>query len=725
VTRRRALSLAELIMVLATMGAMLALTLVSLRSGSRSLGSRGLAEVLADELRSARALALSSRQPVGVLFPGGAGQSVRGYFIARGRQLGQIVKGCNLGSEYGQASLFIGDWPSSLGVFSNTDLHLGLGDDLLSLTGWRPTNHGTDRSLVFLPSGRVRGLDFPHTGGYYTLVAAQGVRVGGSTLQGAADPYSVVVSSQGAVQVVKGVFAASTNLEDPNAPRALPAPLPALPAPGSSPPEIKGVRVYPDNNSAVHGNEYSISDIVIDLYPDKPGSPDNSRDFSTITMRVYATDPDGGPLRYSWSEENGKGRFSAREGTMEWLADDKVWASWCDWTPPVSAQNTDAFTFDCKVSDPEGNYKTTSAKGINIRVKPRTSGKIAFDKFTPISAFSGSDAIWVMNIDGTAIRELSNQGEVNEGAPDWSPSGDWLAFHSLDSSWKSDVIIASGDGKSRINLTSNSNDDIYPRWSPRGDQIANYSDGNGNGIYGVVVREAQSGGDRHSIAGDCTWWAFNPPSFSPNGDYIAYLNDSGAGPTHVHIKPVTAQQSDPPLVRLDAAEGYDVQYVKWNPVHPDRMLAVTWLGKLLLLRVDPSLPASDPVNQGIRVDLSTKGLGFNAAWDAEWSPNGEDLAVSGENPNHDLFLIQNAWDDARVATRLTSGRETMAPVFSQDGIWLVCQAWQTKQQGVPASQSAYKLFRRLATPGPSEPDNAQLKLLTEDSADVSGHSVSR
>ena len=535
----------------------------------------------------------------------------------------------------------------------------------------------------------------------------------------------MVVSSQGAVQVVKGVFGASASLEDPNAPRPQVVTLPSLPAPGANVPDITNVSLFPDNNESVHGNEYSISDIVIDLYPDKQGSVDNSRDFSTITMRLYATDPDGGPLRYSWSEDADRGRFSAPEGTMEWLPQERVWACWCDWTPPVSAQTTDAFTFDCKVSDPEGHSKTTTAKGITLRVKPRTSGKIAFDKYTPVSAFSGNDAIYVMNIDGTAIRELSNQGGVNEGAPDWSPSGDWLAFHSLDSTWKSDIIIASGDGKSRINLTSNSNDDIFPRWSPRGDQIANYSDGNGNGIYGVVVREAQSGGDRHAIAGDSTWWAYNPPSFSPDGDYLAYLNDSGSGPTYVHIKAVSAQQTDPPLVRLDAAEGYDVQYVKWNPVHPERMLAVTWLGKLLLLQVDPTKPASDPVNQGIRVDLCTRGLGFTAAWDAEWSPDGEDLAVSGESPNHDLFLIKDAWQNSRVATRLTSGRETMAPVFSQDGIWLVCQAWQNKQQGVPASQAAYKLFRRRAQPGPSEPDNSELKLLTEDSADVSGHSVSR
>ena len=722
--RRRALSLVELIMVIATMVAMLGLTLVAMRPATQATGSRGLAEVLADQLRSARALAMSSRQPVGVLFPPSPSGCARGYFLAQGRQAPRLLRGFNLGSEYGTASMFLGEWASSLGSFVDLPAHVGLADDLVDLTNWLPSSHGSDRALVFMPSGRALGVHLKNVGGYYVVVSAQGFKTSGANLISAAEPYSVVVSALGSIEVERGIFSASGPLDDKTAPKPTLASLPPLPGSGSHDPVIKLVKVFPECNKEVNGaDQYSVSDILIDLYPDKPGAADNSRDFSTISMRLYATDVDGGPLRYKWMEDNGKGYFSAPEGTMEWLASEGCWASWCDWIPPNSATLSDNFEFNCKVTDPEGHAVFT-ATGTTIKAQARSPGKIAFEKFGTGSG-GASDAIYVMNIDGTAVRQLSNQAGINEGAPDWAPAGDWLAFHVQDSSGNSDILITSGDGKSRINLTASPTvDDLYPRWSPRGDRVANYSDGNGDGRYGVVIREAQQLGDRRTLAGDQNICPLYPPSFSPNGEYLAYLNDpTGTGPTKVHIKSVLAAQTDPPLERI---WGYDTQYVKWNPVKPDQMLAVTWTGKLLLVPVNAANPA-DPVNTQPCTDLAAGGLGlgFQGCYDAEWSPDGKDIIVSALDSDWDLHLIKNAWSSSRSGHRLTTGKDTSCPTYSPDGAWIVCQAFQNKVRGVPTSTSAYKLFRRPAALSGSEPDNNLFRLLTEESADVSGQSVSR
>ena len=126
-------------------------------------------------------------------------------------------------------------------------------------------------------------------------------------------------------------------------------------------------------------------------------------------------------------------------------------------------------------------------------------------------------------------------------------------------------------------------------------------------------------------------------------------------------------------------------------------------------------------------DLAAKGFGFTDVWHAEWSPDGKDIAVCSASPNYDLFLVKDAWSSSRTCGRLTTGQDTMAPVFSPDGIWLVLQQWQDKVRGAPpTAQAGYKLFRRPARFDPAtDPDNSQMKLLTEDSANVGGHTVSR
>lgn len=736
--RRRGLSLLELILVVAIFGMVAATGFVAVRRGHHTTGSKGMADVLADELRAARTLALSSRDPVGVLFPRGGLNCCRGFYLAQGREAGRLVRGRNLGKEYGQASLFLGDWPSTLGAFDITDVDVGTADDnaRLSLASWVPASHSTDSALIFLPSGRVRNHNFAHIGGHYVIVAGQGFQVSGTTLQGADEPYSVVVSPLGAVHVEKGVFSSSANLATRGAPPQPGTPLQPMAGPGNNAPSITNVTVFPEANESVHGaDEYSVSDIIVDLYPDKAGTPDNSRDFATVSLRIYATDPDAQQLRYRWRETTAdSGRFSAPSGVMEWLGPPiNRWAAWCDWTPPIDAPNTTTYRFDCQITDPEGNTVGSEASGTIIRVQPRTPGKIAFEKYSWDDTVTGdTDAIYVMNIDGTAIRQIANQANINEGAPDWSPAGDWLAMHSLNNSGVSDIVMTSADGKSRINLTASPTiDDIYPRWSPRGDRIANYSDEDGDGVYGVIIREAQNGGARQLIASDQNVCPLYPCSFSPTGDYVSYLRDPGSGPTSLHVKRVTALSSDPSMERLGPGRGaglngFDIEYAKWNPTYRNRMLAVTWGGKLLLIELDPDQPESAALNSSVPIDLCTLGLGFSDAWDAEWSPDGKHIAVCSASPNYDLYLVKDAWEAGRTCGRLTSGQDTMCPVFSPDGRWLVVQQWQDKVRGAPPTAvSAYKLFRRPADSLPGDPDNSQMRLLSEDSSDVSGHSVSR
>jgi len=111
-------------------------------------------------------------------------------------------------------------------------------------------------------------------------------------------------------------------------------------------------------------------------------------------------------------------------------------------------------------------------------------------------AVIGDGDLWVMNAHGTEVRNLvdSPSPAGRTGGIRWSPDGEKLAFASRDLDWE--IFVVNGDGNGLRQLTDNSEvDDTGPVWSPDGRIIAFTSDRDGNSE--IYVMNADGSGQRN------------------------------------------------------------------------------------------------------------------------------------------------------------------------------------------------------------------------------------
>ncbi len=116
-----------------------------------------------------------------------------------------------------------------------------------------------------------------------------------------------------------------------------------------------------------------------------------------------------------------------------------------------------------------------------------------------------------------------------------SPNGKRAIFE-----YRGEIFTLPKEEGSWRNITNSPGEaDRYPVWSPKGDQVAWFSDASGE--YQLQISD-QMGGNRRSIALPNPTFYFSP-DWSPDGEYIAYT-DTDYNIWYVNVETGTAQQVD-------------------------------------------------------------------------------------------------------------------------------------------------------------------------------------
>jgi len=165
----------------------------------------------------------------------------------------------------------------------------------------------------------------------------------------------------------------------------------------------------------------------------------------------------------------------------------------------------------------EGLPLQRPAKGLGNNYLPVFSPdgtRIAF-----MSTRDGQAEIYVMNVDGSNLRRLTNHPQ-DDVTPTWSPSGAQVAFTSTRSGRPLIYVMNAADGSDVRLITPDESEADRPTWSPAPYNEIAFTARTGN-WYDIKVYDVATGRIRLITHGE---GSNESPAFSPTGRHLAFTS---------------------------------------------------------------------------------------------------------------------------------------------------------------------------------------------------------
>ncbi len=177
---------------------------------------------------------------------------------------------------------------------------------------------------------------------------------------------------------------------------------------------------------------------------------------------------------------------------------------------------------------------------------------------------TGPLALFVIDADGTGRRLLVG-GEENFFSPDWSPTGDLIAFRvdRGDSTVRVDAVAPDGSGRRELIAEPA----WSPAWSPDGEELAYVASGDGTWNLFLIARDGSRRRQLTHFVGEA---GAGGPAWSPDGLRIAFNSDED-GNSNIYV--IDADGTD--LHRLTSSPAMEAGPSwscdgQWIAFHSDR-----------------------------------------------------------------------------------------------------------------------------------------------------------